>query len=240
NVCRFPAGFADIGALKVDVVKEILRDISPTEPEIVCHSVNLATATNPDLHARVLEDLGTADILIDATADPDVFGLMAMLASDKQRPLLWGEVFGGGIGGLVASAHPEHGPCPRCIRAGFLATASSWPPAPAKKRGSPYAGGDETPTVATDADVAFIGAALTNRTMDMVRRESPPPAVAVLGLRRGWIFDAPIQSVPVHVRSDDWSCSRCWKASADPDADIAARAEALFTTHAHAHDSATV
>jgi molybdopterin/thiamine biosynthesis adenylyltransferase len=237
NVCRYPAGFADVGALKVDVVKEALRDVSATEPEIARHAVDLATATNPDLHARVLEDLGTADVLIDATANPDAFGLMAMLASDNRRPLVWGEVFGGGIGGFAASAHPEDGPCPRCIRAGFLATAGSWPPAPARQAGTPYAGGDETPVVATDADVALIAAALTNRAFDLVTRESRSPAVMLLGCRRGWIFETPMQAVPVHVRSDDWSCPRCWKTATEPDADVTSQAEALFSVPAHAHDS---
>jgi len=237
NVCRYPAGFADVGALKVDVVKEVLRDVSAAEPEIACHAVNLATPTNPELHARVLEDLGTADILIDATANPDAFGLMAMLASDNRRPLVWGEVFGGGVGGFVASAYAEEGPCPRCVRTGFLATANSWPPAPARQAGTPYVGGDETPVVATDADVGFIAAALTNRTFDLVTRESRSPAVMLLGLRRGWIFETPMQAVPVHVRSDDWSCPRCWKAATEPDAEVESQAEALFSVHAHAHDS---
>lgn len=237
NLCRFPATFADVGAMKVSVIKEAIRDLLPSDPEIACHFANVASATNPDLHARILEDLGSADILIDATANPQVFGLLAMLASDKRRPLIWGEVFGGGIGGLVASAHPEHGPCPRCVRAGFLAVASAWPPAPGRDAIAPYAGGEEAPIIATDADVAAIGAALTNRVIDIARADPPQPAVSLIGLRRGWIFDAPMQSVAVHVRSDDWSCPRCWQVAADPDDEIAARAEALFNVHEHAHDS---
>jgi sulfur-carrier protein adenylyltransferase/sulfurtransferase len=237
NLCRFPAGFADIGAMKVDVVKEAIRDLSPSEPETTSWPVNIASATNPDLHAHVLEDLGSADILVDATANAEVFGLMAMLASDRRRPLVWGEVFGGGIGGLVASAHPEHDPCPRCVRAGFLAAASTWPPAPGKDVDEPYAGGEESPVVATDADVAAIGAALANRVIDIVRAEPPPPAVTLLGLRRAWIFDIPMQTVPVPIRTDDWSCPRCWRLAAEPDAETAARAEALFSQNEHANDS---
>jgi sulfur-carrier protein adenylyltransferase/sulfurtransferase len=237
NICRYPASFGDVGAAKVYVVKESIREISPAEPEISCHVMNLLSPTNPDLHALVLEDLATADILIDATADPDVFGMMAMLASDKRRPLLWGEVFGGGIGGLVGYTHPEHGPCPRCVRAGFLAAASAWPPAPAKGTRVPYGDDGETPAVATDADVSFVGAALTARVLSLVAQEPPATGVTLLGLRPGWIFDAPIQSVPVPVRSDDRSCARCWIPAAEPDAELASRADALFLGPADVDDS---
>lgn len=119
NVCRHAADFSDLGAAKVDAVRELIRCVSVGEPEIKRHCVNLATATNPDLHAAVLEDLGTVDILIDATANPDVFGVLAMVASDKRRPMVWGEVFGGGLGGLVAFAHPERGGVP-ALRSGWL------------------------------------------------------------------------------------------------------------------------
>jgi hypothetical protein len=59
----------------------------------------------------------------------------------------------------------------------------------------------------------------------------------MIGLRAGWIFDAPLQSIAVQVRSDDWSCERCWTPAADPDAGTVALAEALFSNPEHAHDS---
>jgi hypothetical protein len=101
----------------------------------------------------------------------------------------------------------------------------------------PYAGSGDSPVIATDADVAAVGAALTNRVIDIARADPPPPAVTLIGLRRGWIFDAPMQSVAVPIRSDDWSCPRCWRAAAEPDEEIARRAEALFNVHEHANDS---
>lgn len=237
NVCRNEGGYADIGALKVDVVKEIIRDVSHAEPEITRWPINLASPTNPEVHARVLEDLGSADVLIDATANPEVFGIMAMLASERRHPLVWGEVFGGGLGGLVASAHPDHGPCPRCVRAGFLAEVNAWPPAPAYETRAPYEGGEDDPLVATDADIAAIAAALTKRVFNLVMNDDVrPPAVMLLGLRHGWIFEAPFHAIEVRVRSDDWSCARCWKADSLPDAETSALAEGLFSPHEDAHD----
>jgi hypothetical protein len=230
NVCRHAAGYADVGAPKVEVVKELIRDVSAAAPEIVTHPADLAEPTNPEAHARILESLGGTDLMIDATANPEAFCLLAMLASDRQRALVWGEVFGGGFAGLIGSAHPDQGPCPRCVRAGFLAETSTWPPAPAVRSEARYAGGDDEPLVATDADVSYVAAALTNRVLDLVaRRDEPLADVIVLGLRRGWIFNAAMQTVPVRVRKDDWSCSCCWRPAVDADPEASARADALFT-----------
>jgi sulfur-carrier protein adenylyltransferase/sulfurtransferase len=237
NLCRYPSTFASIGTLKVEVVKEALRDIAPLEPEIVSYQLDIASATNPDLHAKLLKDLASADILIDATANPEAFGVLAMVASDYRRPLLWGEVFGGGLGGLVASAHPEHGPCPRCVRAGFLAAGREWPPAPGHEVTEPYAGGPEAPMIATDSDVSAIAAALAARAIDIARGEAAPPAVSLYGFRRGWIFQSPPEVASVRVRSDDCSCPRCWVVASEPDASLASQVETLFQPQDDDHDS---
>lgn len=236
NLCRYPSTFANVGAMKVEVIKEALRDIAAFEPEIVSYGLDIASATNPDIHTKLLTDLASADLLIDATANPEVFGVLAMLASDHRRPLLWGEVFGGGFGGLVASAHPEHGPCPRCVRAGFQAVSREWPPAPGAGTTEPYAGGaPEAPMVAMDSDVAAIAAAMSIRVIDIARGEVAPPAVSLYGFRRGWIFHAPPEVISVPVRSDDSSCPRCWQIASAPDDDLAGRAEALFLPQDYAH-----
>jgi len=228
NVCRFPAGFADVGATKVELVQELLREIGAAEPKIVTHPVHLASATNPVLHADVIESIAAADVLIDATANPDVFGLMAMIASDHRRPLLWAEVFAGGLGGLVAWAQPGQSPCPRCVRAGFLASIRTWPAAPATQRGAPYATGEDEPVSATDADVSLVASVLAQRAFEAAQGQPSTPAAMLIGFRRGWVFDTPMHTILLPVREDDWSCPRCWRTESEPDPGLAARAEALF------------
>jgi hypothetical protein len=163
---------------------------------------------------------------------------LAMVASNARRPLVWGEVFGGGLGGMVASAHPEHGPCPRCVRAGFLDRAREWPTAPGRDAGAPYEGGEGEPVPAIDADVEHIASTLTTRVVDVLADRGRRPAVALVGLRAGWIFDGP-QVVPVHVREDDWSCDRCWSPEAEPDPQATAVAERLFSGAKDDHDTAS-
>ena len=238
NVCRHAATIADIGLMKTEAVEQGLRDVSFVTPEVKRFQLNLGTATNPELHARVLEELGKCNVLVDVTANPEVFGLLAGLASDHQRAIVWGEVFEGGLGGFIASAHPERGPCPRCIRAGFLTELSSWPAAPLGKSDAAYGADKDAPFIATDADVSFIASALVNRIYDLVlREESALPAVMVLGLRRGWVFDSPMQIVPINIRADDWSCKRCWRPESEPETDAARQAEELFSNNADYHNS---
>lgn len=240
NVCRHEADFSDVGAAKVDVVAELIRDVSLVEPEIKRWRVAVAAATNPELHAEVVESIATADLIVDATAAPDAFGLLAMIASNRRLPMVWGEVFAEGTGGFVALAAPEKTPCPRCVRAGFQLAAHAWPAAPHQVRGDPYASGDDDALAATDAAVGLVAAAVTARVQDALRpAELLGPAVTLLGLQARWIFDAPLHSVGVHVRSEEVSCPWCWVAPSAADEDAVARAEALFTDEADADDPPT-
>jgi len=237
NICRNAASFIDVGAQKTRVVKELIRDVCPQDPQIEILSINLASSTNPELHAKTIEMLGACDLLVDATANPDAFCLLAMIASDHQRPIVWAEVYGGGLGGMVASAHPEHTPCPRCVRAAFLSETQNLPPAPGSETETPYAGDEETPLIATDADVSYIAAATTIRAVALLEGRSDTGTVQLLGLRCGWIFDEPMQSRSIPVRKDDWSCDRCWQLPSEAGESDIALAEALFMNEEHAHDS---
>jgi hypothetical protein len=76
-----------------------------------------------------------------------------------------------------------------------------------------------------------IASALSNRVIQLLaRKDEVPPAVTFIGLRKAWIFDSPMQCASVKVRSDDWSCERCWVPSSDPDPETFAIAESLFAT----------
>jgi hypothetical protein len=207
------------------------------EPEVKIFPVNIGSATNPEYHAQIIEELALCDLIVDATANPDVFNLLAGLASDNKRPLAWAEVFGGGLGGFVGSAHPKRGPCPRCVRQGFNDVASTWPPAPNPRLTVPYGSGEPQALIATDADVCLIAAALTRRVNDLVESdEAILPSVIVIGLRRGWIFETAAQIVPITIRVDDWSCDRCWRPADESKPDIAEKAEKLFTNNTNAHN----
>lgn len=228
NVCRHTGTYADVGSMKVNSVAAHLRDVARTPLSIVTRAVDLGSATNPELHASVLDALSKCDVLVDATADGSAFSLVTMVASDYKRIMVWGEVFGGGLGGMVASAHPNFGPCPRCVRSAFFEMASTWPPAPRAGEGA-YGGEAGDPIAATDAAVSTIAGILTLRILDLVADEAAQAtAICLLGFRRGWVFEGPWTSITLPVRTDDWSCTRCWRQASDPDPATLARAESLF------------
>ena len=51
--------------------------------------------------ASTLKDLTGCDLLIDATANAEVFLRLAAVAKVARRAMCWGEVFAGGFGGLT-------------------------------------------------------------------------------------------------------------------------------------------
>lgn len=238
NVVRHDAGYLAVGMLKVEAAKERIRSVAAGPCEIQTCSHAVADASNATIHAQTLAALASVDVIVDATANPDAFNTLACLASDTRRPLVWGELFAGGFGGLIGLAHPALTPCPSCVRDAFLAHAESWPPAPRSDYGEPYAGVDsDRPTVATDADVTVIAGLMTSTVLDVIEGSlGDRPAVMLLGLREGWIFDRPLATRSIPVRRDDFSCPWCWSPPADPDRDAQERVERLLTSQADAHN----
>lgn len=229
NIGRHAGRYDQAGRMKVDVVASLLREVARTDVECVTLPFMLGSALNPESHEAFLEALGKVDVIVDATADAETFNTLAMLASRARIPFVWGEVFAGGLGGLVGAAHPARTPCPQCVRAGFLARAEEWPPAPRSKVLRPYESGGDASLAATDADVGFVAAAVTARVFEAADAAADPATpVVLLGLRRGWIFERVFDTVHVDVLADDWSCAWCWREPAAPDAKALSRALAIL------------
>jgi molybdopterin/thiamine biosynthesis adenylyltransferase len=238
NVVRHDTGFLAAGMLKVEAARERITSVASEPCDIRTYHHAVADASNATIHAQTLDALASVDVIVDATANPDAFNTLAWLASDARRPLVWGELFAGGFGGLIGFAHPTLTPCPSCVRGAFLAHADSWPPAPRSDSGAPYAGThSDRPTVATDADVTVIAGLVTSTVLDTIEGSlDHRSAVTLLGLREGWIFDRPLDTRSIPVRADDFSCPWCWTAPADPDPDVQEIVERLLATQTNAQN----
>jgi sulfur-carrier protein adenylyltransferase/sulfurtransferase len=153
--------------------------------------------------ASALDELATCDLLIDATGDPQGFNFVASVARSALRPMVWAEVYAGGIGGFVARLRPAFEPPPHAARRQYLA----W----CRAQGVPWQGYDrdygtrgaeERPLVADDGDVTVIAAHATRLAVDaLVRRDAslfPYPAY-VIGLSQEWIFAAPFDVRPIQL-----------------------------------------
>jgi sulfur-carrier protein adenylyltransferase/sulfurtransferase len=148
--------------------------------------------------------IGRCNLIIDATAEPQVFNLCAAVARNEEKPFVWGEVFAGGIGGLIARLRPNHEPVPHAARRQI----DQWcgdrgidPPHASAVQYGLNLPDAATPMIADDADVSVIAGHIAKMALDVLAREEsqfPQPAYAV-GLRAGWIFEAPFDTWPIDL-----------------------------------------
>jgi hypothetical protein len=119
NICRNELSWDSVGVHKAQAVQEALSLIAAgIDVDVRVH--RLAGQESSLRAASVLKAVSACDIIIDASAKPGVFTLLAAVAKTNRRPMCWGEVFAGGIGGLIARANPDSGPNPLAVRNGIL------------------------------------------------------------------------------------------------------------------------
>jgi ubiquitin-protein ligase len=160
--------------------------------------------------ALVLDELATCDLLIDATANPQAFNFVASVARNRLRPMIWAEVYAGGVGGFVARLRPRLDPHPHSARRQYL----GW----CRAHGVPWHGDDhdygargiasET-LIADDSDVSVIAAHATRMAIDLLVRPDNttfPYSAYLIGFAKQWIFSAPFDTHPIEFASDgEWT-----------------------------------
>ncbi|WP_210528505.1 ThiF family adenylyltransferase [Rubellimicrobium arenae] len=214
NLVRNELASPAVGVHKVDALRARLIEIAG-EVEVKAHRIALGGQESAEATDLVMSGLQACDVIVDATADPSCFNFCAAVARASQRPMIWGEVFGGGIGGLVARVRPEREPEPQAARNQIVNWCNAHGvAAPLAHTVAPYAGlaEDEAPLLADDAEVAIIAGHLARFVIDTLVRPDgsafPSPAYAV-GLSRGWIFSAPFETWPIElVGAEPWKAER--------------------------------
>jgi hypothetical protein len=153
-----------------------------------------------------LTRLQECDLIIDATANPAVFNLLSSVAQAAEKPLVWLEIFAGGIGGLIARSRPGRDPSPQTVRAhidGWCADQGVAPPRPLPGYGADTTAGT---LVADDADVAVIAAHASRYCLDILIGRSPsayPNSAYLIGLSEAWLFTQPFHTIPLDVGGAD-------------------------------------
>jgi sulfur-carrier protein adenylyltransferase/sulfurtransferase len=137
--------------------------------------------------SSLLSEIAGCDLIVDATANPRAFNLLSSVATQSQTPMVWCEVFAGGIGGFVARYRPEADHPPQTMRA----ILRSW----FRDQGVPWDGaagadyGDDDPTgipkIADDGDVSVIAAHATHGRRPPRRWRSVPTLNVRLGAQEG-------------------------------------------------------
>ncbi|HCF3084910.1 TPA: ThiF family adenylyltransferase [Pseudomonas aeruginosa] len=205
NMVRHELSWAYVGAHKVWAVSDALSLVAAGVQADV-RATRIAGQESSVTAAAALKDLSGCDLLIDATANPEVFLLLAALAKRHGTPLCWGEIFAGGYGGMIARARVGRDPNPLAVRDAYHAYLTTLPDAPFKNAAG-YDGNEEKPLVAYDSDVGFVATSLTRLAIDTALSRNPsefPYSVYLLGMRREWIFEGPFDTCPVDVQGRGW------------------------------------
>jgi molybdopterin/thiamine biosynthesis adenylyltransferase len=205
NMVRHELSWSYVGTHKARAIRDALSLIA-AGVQVDTRTTRLAGQESATTAAATLKDLSSCDLLIDATANPEVFLLLAALAKRQGTPMCWGEIFAGGFGGMIARARPGRDPNPLAIRDAYHKHLATLPDAPYKNAAG-YDGNEEQPLVAYDSDVGFVASALTRLVIDTALTRDPsefPYSVYMLGMRRKWIFEAPFDTRPVDVQGQGW------------------------------------
>ena len=210
NLCRHELTWEDVGQHKVDSIarqlKLIARDVN-VKSSCAKMSGQEATATI----ASLLSQLGTCDLIIDATADAATFNQVATVGIQQQTPIVWLEFFAGGIGGMIARFRPNRDPEPKTMRA-YLNKYLAEQDVPTLRATVDYTAVDTEGEVmsASDADVAVIAANATRMALDILTAREPsafPYSLYLIGLTRGWIFEQPFYTLPIDMSDAPSPCA---------------------------------
>jgi len=211
NLVRHELDWRAVGAHKVEGLVDRLRHINPAV-EVDARRIILGGQESAELTAATLVKLAACDLIIDATANPIVFNLCAMVCRSSKTPMLWGEVFAGGIGGLIARARPDADPLPHSARLQIAAWCEQHGSPPGITVTTGYGGETAgTPLMADDGDVTVIAAHLSRLATDTllhVDDSAFPQSAYLIGLRAGWIFTAPFHTFPIQYTPEgDWGAA---------------------------------
>ncbi len=202
NICRHELTWEDVGQHKVDGISHFLALIDP-EIRVESRKIMLTGQESSSGVSSAMEQLTGCNIIIDATADPNVFNLLSAVAYQSDTPYLWFEIYEGGIGGLLGRFRPGKEPTPTIMRSYLLDYLSKFD-SPKLKHNENYSAITEEGEiiVATDADVSIISGYATNMALDILAENDPskfPHSMYLIGLHEGWIFEEPFFTQPLDV-----------------------------------------
>ena len=203
NLVRNALDYRAVGLHKTDAVEAAIAEINP-QAAVTNLRVGLGAQESSVFMESAITALGNCDLLIDATGDAAGFNILGGIAQRSNTPLVFGEVYGGGIGGLVCRLRPGLEPTPFVARDQIEAWCEETGIPPPKPSDAGYAASDVegTPLIADDTAVSVIAAHFAAMAMDALAKPDdsrfPFPAY-MIGLRQGWIFSAPFETFPIDL-----------------------------------------
>jgi ubiquitin-protein ligase len=207
NFTRHDLDWRDVGVHKADAVAARIKLVNPAAI-VATWRHRLGGQESSGSVESLIEALSDCDLLVNATAEASAFNHLCASVTVGKKPLLWAEVFGGGFGGLIARHRPGIEPAPAAMRA-IIEVWCAAQGKPLERSSADYGGSPDSPAIADDADVSVIAAHAGRMAIDLLIPREPssfPNSVYLIGLAKGWIFEAPFETYPIDVgRPEDIS-----------------------------------
>lgn len=201
NIVRNELNWLDIGFSKTYVVERALKRIAP-DIQVKTYEMQFGGQENPCLNSDIANDISTCNIIIDATANSHAFVTLAAIAKRKHISMVWGEIFGGGGGAMMARSRPTIDAPPLELRNHIHGVLEKLDPIPEGKVNN-YSFQTQTKTyIASDADVSALAASMTQFILDTLftTEEQPsayPVSAYLIGFRKYWVFQCPFDTYPI-------------------------------------------
>lgn len=206
NLVRHDLDFSTVGLHKAQALAQRLHAVA-MDVRVASRRISLGGQEAASDVASALEKLSGCDLIIDATANDRAFNFVASIARNSRKPMVWSEIYAGGIGGFVARVRPDIEPIPQLARRQY----HEW----CKSKNVPWAGRDhnyeselgegDTPLMADDCDVSIIAAHTAKIALDTLARPAsslfPHPGY-VLGFSSQWVFSEPFETHPIDFVSE--------------------------------------
>jgi len=205
NLQRHALDWQSVAEHKADAVATALRHIA-TNVHVDVSRVHLMGQESSAANNGALDRLSGCDLLVDATADSRVFNLLAAVAKTATKPMVWLEIFAGGIGGLVARSRPGQDRCPQDMRLAYLQYCSEHPDPSFHVVSENYTVEmpDGKALTASDADVALIAHHAARFVADCFTSPDQskfPYSMYLIGMQTAWVFEAPFATIPISTEA---------------------------------------
>jgi hypothetical protein len=200
NLVRNELTWRDVAFDKVESIKRQLELVA-AGVKVEVFRTRLAGQENPQVEAELAVALSGTKLVVDATASAPAFLTAAALCRRSGVAMVWGELFAGGGGGLIARSRPGQEADPLSIRSHIFGVLQEFSPVPTVANPGRYAGDvDGEVMVASDADVSVLAAALSQFALDTLSSAAAseyPYAAYLLGFRKFWDFQQPFDIRPI-------------------------------------------
>lgn len=201
NFVRHDLDWRDVGAHKADAVARRVQLVNPSA-QVDVRRQRLGGQESSGGIESLIEIIAQCDLIVDASSNADAFNYLCAAAEIGKKPMVWAEIHGGGVGGLIARHRPGIEPSPAMMRR----VIENWCAEKGIPNDRPENSYEDKNAgvhwIADDADVSVIAAHASRFAIDllMIHRLSIfPHSVYFIGLAKGWFYTQPFHTEPVDV-----------------------------------------